>query len=202
MSYEILFIDGMEGDLNSINPQDIESISVLKDASGATTSGAGTAVSGTVASGVGAAFDATTSGSGATASGLGVYLNSSGFDPSFFHDDDGTSWLVNMREGFTGILIQQFNTDTKTLTGPVYNVYAGTNAGYTEGPHVYKKNGWYYLLHPVALDRRVLQGRDNDRPGHPGPGLGPDRSGDLGLRASETGAQVFRNYSGSLHAWR
>ena len=75
-----------------------------------------------------------------------VYLNSSGFDPSFFHDDDGTSWLVNMREGFTGILIQQFNTDTKTLTGPVYNVYAGTNAGYTEGPHVYKKNGWYYLL--------------------------------------------------------
>lgn len=28
----MILIDGMEGDLNSINPQDIESISVLKDA--------------------------------------------------------------------------------------------------------------------------------------------------------------------------
>ena len=28
----LILIDGMEGDLNAINPQDIESISVLKDA--------------------------------------------------------------------------------------------------------------------------------------------------------------------------
>ncbi|MDQ0899233.1 beta-xylosidase [Paenibacillus sp. V4I7] len=25
-----------------------------------------------------------------------IYLNSSGFDPSLFHDDDGRKWLVNM----------------------------------------------------------------------------------------------------------
>ena len=28
-----------------------------------------------------------------------VYLNSSGFDPSLFHDDDGRKYLVNMRLG-------------------------------------------------------------------------------------------------------
>ena len=32
----LVLIDGMEGDLNSINPQDIESVSVLKDASAST----------------------------------------------------------------------------------------------------------------------------------------------------------------------
>ncbi len=75
-----------------------------------------------------------------------VYLNSSGFDPSFFHDEDGKTWLVNMREGFRGILIQQFDTDVKKLTGPVHTIYRGTRAGLTEGPHVYRINGYYYLL--------------------------------------------------------
>jgi len=43
-----------------------------------------------------------------------VYLNSSGFDPSLFHDDDGRKWLVNMlwdyRPGqnrFAGIVAQE-----------------------------------------------------------------------------------------------
>lgn len=31
----LVLIDGMEGDLNSVNPQDIESVSVLKDAAAA-----------------------------------------------------------------------------------------------------------------------------------------------------------------------
>ena len=35
----LILIDGMEGDLNSINPQDIESISVLKDAAASSTYG-------------------------------------------------------------------------------------------------------------------------------------------------------------------
>lgn len=29
-----------------------------------------------------------------------VYLNSTGFDPSLFHDTDGRTYLVNMRNGF------------------------------------------------------------------------------------------------------
>ena len=46
-----------------------------------------------------------------------VYLNSSGFDASFFHDDDGKTWLVNMivdhrkNKFFGGIVLQQFDCE-------------------------------------------------------------------------------------------
>lgn len=75
-----------------------------------------------------------------------VYLNSSGFDPSLFHDEDGKTYLVNMRNGFKGVLVQEFDTTTMTLMGDVRNIYAGTHLGFTEGPHLYRMNGWYYLI--------------------------------------------------------
>ena len=75
-----------------------------------------------------------------------VYLNSTGFDPSFFHDTDGRTWLVNMRNGFRGILIQEFDVEAKSLVGPVRNIYTGTTAGYTEGPHIYRRGDYYYLM--------------------------------------------------------
>lgn len=82
-----------------------------------------------------------------------VFLNSSGFDPSLFHDNDGRKWLLNMlwdhRKGnnrFAGILLQEFCAETKQLVGPVKNIFKGTARGLVEGPHLYKRNGWYYLL--------------------------------------------------------
>ena len=53
-----------------------------------------------------------------TASGpIPIYLNSSGFDPSLFHDDDGRKYLVNMlwdhRPGqnrFAGIVLQEYSS--------------------------------------------------------------------------------------------
>ena len=49
-----------------------------------------------------------------------VYLNSSGFDPSLFHDDDGRKWFVNMlwdhRPGqnrFAGIVAQEYSPQRK-----------------------------------------------------------------------------------------
>ncbi len=82
-----------------------------------------------------------------------VFLNSSGFDPSLFHDDDGRKWLVNMEwdhrkqnNRFSGILLQEFCPDTRSLIGPVKKIYLGTDRGLVEGPHLYKRDGWYYLL--------------------------------------------------------
>ena len=75
-----------------------------------------------------------------------VYLNSTGFDPSLFHDDDGKKYLINMRNEFKGILLQEYDEKQKKLVGPVHTIFTGTNAGFTEGPHLYKKNGWYYLF--------------------------------------------------------
>ena len=86
-----------------------------------------------------------------------VYLNSSGFDPSLFHDDDGALWFLNMEwdyrqsvnpEGpqFSGILLQRYDPEEKKLTGPVRKIFTGSSISCVEGPHLYKRNGWYYLL--------------------------------------------------------
>ncbi len=82
------------------------------------------------------------------------FLNCSGFDPSLFHDDDGKKWILNMewdyrKEGvkkFTGIIMQELNPDSFELFGPKYKIFNGTEIGYTEAPHIYKKDGYYYLL--------------------------------------------------------
>ncbi|EAQ88633.1 conserved hypothetical protein [Chaetomium globosum CBS 148.51] len=81
------------------------------------------------------------------------YINSSGFDPSLFHDDDGRKWFVNMLWDhrrrpltFAGIALQEFDPKAGKLVGPRKNVYQGTELGLVEGPHMYKRNGWYYLL--------------------------------------------------------
>ena len=82
-----------------------------------------------------------------------IYLNSSGFDPSLFHDMDGRKWFVNMlhdhrkgRNQFGGIVLQEYDPEQKKLVGPIKNIFRGTCLGLTEAPHLYKKDGWYYLL--------------------------------------------------------
>jgi xylan 1,4-beta-xylosidase len=87
-----------------------------------------------------------------------IYVNSSGFDPSLFHDDDGRKWFVNMQwnhrtkslggqpisPAFDGILLQEWHPE-RGLFGPVRNIFAGSPLGLVEGPHLFKRNGWYYL---------------------------------------------------------
>jgi xylan 1,4-beta-xylosidase len=82
-----------------------------------------------------------------------VYLNSSGFDPSLFHDDDGRKYLVNMlwdhRPGqnrFAGIVLQEYSPSERKLLGERYNIFKGTALGLTEAPHLYKRDGYYYLI--------------------------------------------------------
>lgn len=82
-----------------------------------------------------------------------VYLNSSGFDPSLFHDDDGRKYLLNMlwdhrpgKNRFAGIELQEYSIAEKRLIGPRELIFKGTSIGFTEGPHLYKRNNYYYLL--------------------------------------------------------
>lgn len=82
-----------------------------------------------------------------------VYLNSSGFDPALFHDDDGTTWLLNMlwdhrpaRRRFAGVIAQQMDLASGGLLGQRHVLFEGTPLGFTEGPHLYKRDGWYHLL--------------------------------------------------------
>jgi xylan 1,4-beta-xylosidase len=82
-----------------------------------------------------------------------IFLNSSGFDPSLFHDDDGRKFLLNMlwdfRPGhnrFAGIQMQEYSPSQRKLIGSRELIFQGTSLGLTEGPHLYKRNGYYYLL--------------------------------------------------------
>ncbi|GAA5021445.1 hypothetical protein GCM10025734_76710 [Kitasatospora paranensis] len=86
-----------------------------------------------------------------------VPLPGHGFDPSLFHDDgpdgDGRSWLLwlewDHRPGgnpFAGILLQEYDRARRRVTGPVRRIFTGTGLGCTEGPHLYRRDGWYYLL--------------------------------------------------------
>jgi xylan 1,4-beta-xylosidase len=81
-----------------------------------------------------------------------VVLNSIGFDPSLFHDDDGRKWLLNMvwdfRKGryrFAGIVAQEYDHAQKRLVGPMHKLLEKQNI-LTEGPNLYKRDGWYYLM--------------------------------------------------------
>lgn len=82
-----------------------------------------------------------------------VFLNSSGFDPSLFHDGDGRKYLVNMvwdhrteNHAFAGIALQEYSETEKRLIGSPRIIYRGTQIGATEAPHLYKANGYYYLM--------------------------------------------------------
>ncbi|WKL56968.1 glycoside hydrolase family 43 protein [Asticcacaulis sp. ZE23SCel15] len=82
-----------------------------------------------------------------------VFLNSGGFDPSLFHDDDGRKYLTNMlwdhrpgRNRFAGIVLQEYSPTEQSLIGERSLIFEGTSLGFTEGPHIYKRKGWYYLL--------------------------------------------------------
>lgn len=88
-----------------------------------------------------------------------ISVNSSGFDPSLFHDDDGRKWFVNMvwnhRAGapgahpkspaFFGIRLQEWSPESRRLVGEAKTIFPGSAHGLVEGPHLYKRGGWYYL---------------------------------------------------------
>lgn len=82
-----------------------------------------------------------------------VYMGSSGYDPSLFHDEDGKTYYLAMlqdfrpgRNPFAGITLQEFDTRAGRLVGPVHRIFSGTPLGLTEAPNLYKRDGWYYLV--------------------------------------------------------
>lgn len=82
-----------------------------------------------------------------------VILNTSGFDASLFHDDDGKKYLLNMcwdprphHHPFYGIMMTEYDEEKKKLTGLSRIIYKGTEEGLVEGPHIYKINQQYYLF--------------------------------------------------------
>ncbi len=81
-----------------------------------------------------------------------------GIDPSLFFDDDGRAWIVNndvpdgelRYEGHRAIWLQEFDAEKLRTVGPRRVILDGgivpaEKPEYVEGPHLFKKDGWYYL---------------------------------------------------------
>lgn len=79
-----------------------------------------------------------------------------GIDPSLFFDDDGKCYYTgtkDRREGsrFYGdneIWVQELDLSSMSLIGESYALWHGALRGveWAEGPHLYKKDGLYYLM--------------------------------------------------------
>lgn len=83
------------------------------------------------------------------------WLDSDGIDPSLLFDDDGKCWYVGTRlneeghyTGHTEIFLQELDLETMKLVGQDTVLWDGALKGvvWAEAPHIYKVNGWYYLM--------------------------------------------------------
>jgi xylan 1,4-beta-xylosidase len=76
-----------------------------------------------------------------------VWLDKSGIDPSLFFDDDGTVYYtrhVGMGDGYIGQ--QVLDVQAGKLIGEMKEIWRGTGGQWPEGPHLYNKDGRYYLM--------------------------------------------------------
>ena len=81
-----------------------------------------------------------------------VPLNNFGFDPSLFHDADGRKYVVSMAtdhrvpKKYAGrLVLQEYDPAAQKMTGPIRDIYTADRI-FLEGPHIIKRNGWYYLF--------------------------------------------------------
>lgn len=82
-----------------------------------------------------------------------LFVNASGFDPSMYHEN-GKHYVVNPQwdprplEGhqkFNGLILQEFDFE-KGMVGEAKVIYHGSGWGSAEGPHLMKKDEYYYIL--------------------------------------------------------
>jgi xylan 1,4-beta-xylosidase len=88
-----------------------------------------------------------------------VWLAFDGIDPSLFFDDDGRAWMLNngnppdnhpLYQGHRAIWQQEFDIKSQKLIGPRKIIVNGgvdlsKKPVWIEGPHLYKRDGWYYV---------------------------------------------------------
>ncbi|CAG8197230.1 unnamed protein product [Penicillium olsonii] len=67
-----------------------------------------------------------------------------GYDPDLFWDDDGSSYLTALKVPDNTVIQAPIDLDTGRW-GSEYYLWNGTGGGTLEGPHIIKKDGFYYL---------------------------------------------------------
>ncbi|KAL5416931.1 hypothetical protein PMIN04_007928 [Paraphaeosphaeria minitans] len=77
-----------------------------------------------------------------------AHFDFEGYDTSPFWDDDGTSYIVGSHayKVEPGNHLAKVNLTTGELQSNWTNLWAGTGGLAPEGPHLYRKDGFYYLM--------------------------------------------------------
>ncbi len=91
-------------------------------------------------------------------------IEENGIDPSLFVDDDGQRYMVLNR----GARLLPLTPDARAAAGPAHLLWYGDTKRASEGPHLLKKDGWYYIIlaeggtgisHQISVGRsRTLDG--------------------------------------------
>ena len=103
-----------------------------------------------------------------------VWLEQGGIDPSLLFED-GKCYLTSNPDG--AIWLCEIDPKTGKTLSESKRIWGGTGGRYPEGPHIYKKDGWYYLLiseggteygHKITIARsRNIYGPYESNPANP-----------------------------------
>lgn len=72
-----------------------------------------------------------------------IWLKCNGIDPSLFFDEDGKVYFCGTNGG---VYFCQINPDTGEILSEQKHIWYGTGGCCPEGPHIYRRDGWYYLM--------------------------------------------------------
>lgn len=73
-----------------------------------------------------------------------IWVDIKSIDPDIFWDEDGRTYFVT--QGDQGIRVTEIDIKTGKVIGPEHLVWGGIGGRFPEAPHIYKKDGYYYLL--------------------------------------------------------
>jgi xylan 1,4-beta-xylosidase len=79
-----------------------------------------------------------------------IPVDQPGIDPSLFFDTDGRVYFASTQSATDPVSGGGFQSEiditTGALLGPTRLLWRGTGGQYAEGPHVFYRDGWYYVL--------------------------------------------------------
>ena len=103
-----------------------------------------------------------------------IWLEQQGIDPSLYFEDDKCYMVSNPDNTIT---LCEIDPATGLTLQPGKALWRGTGGRFPEGPHIYKHNGWYYLLiseggtelaHKLTVARsRNIYGPYEENPANP-----------------------------------
>jgi xylan 1,4-beta-xylosidase len=70
-----------------------------------------------------------------------ILIAAQGIDPDLFFDDDGKAYVVS-----STFDLHEIDLKTGKFVSEGRKLWNGTGGRYAEGPHIYKKDGFYYLM--------------------------------------------------------